>query len=159
MNAWWQNLPPRERRLVIGGAILIGLTILWLFIWKPLANRHQLLQQDLQDAQATYLQMQQQRTAILAAQGKSGTQPANTGGSLHGNVITEIKQYQLDGAGTSTEEKDKDTVILKLEGKPFDPLAQFLARMESSYAARPSRMTLKPAKGTGTVDAEITLER
>lgn len=151
--------PPRERRLVIIGAILIGLTLVWLFIWKPLASRHQLLQQDLQDAQATRLQMQQQRTTLLTAQGTTGNQPANTGGSLHSNVINELKQFQLDGTGTGTEEKDKDTVILKLEGKPFDPLAQFLATMETRYAARTSRMTLKPAKDTGTVDAEITLER
>ncbi len=85
--------------------------------------------------------------------------PAATGGSLHTAVIAALKQFQLDGAGTTSEEKDKKTVNLKLEAKPFDTLAQFLALMETQHAANTTSMTLKPAAKAGTVDAQITLER
>ncbi|QLQ33147.1 MAG: type II secretion system protein M [Candidatus Thiothrix singaporensis] len=50
MKTWWNSLAPRERQLVMAGAILIGLTLVWLFVWRPLASHHQLLQQDLADA-------------------------------------------------------------------------------------------------------------
>ena len=42
MKAWWQNLAASERRLVMIGMGLIGLTVLWLFLWKPLAAHHEL---------------------------------------------------------------------------------------------------------------------
>ncbi len=69
MKAWWQNLAASERRLVLIGAILIGLTMLWLFLWKPLAAHHQLLQQDLEDAQAAHAEMQNQRAEVLKLRG------------------------------------------------------------------------------------------
>jgi type II secretory pathway component PulM len=159
MKAWWQNLAGNERRLVLMGAILIGLTMLWLFLWKPLAAHHQLLQQDLADAQAAHAQMQQQRAEILKLRGTSPNSPTAATGSLHTAVIAALKQFQLDGAGTTSEEKDKKTVNLKLEAKSFDTLAQFLALMETQHAANTTSMTLKPAAKPGTVDAQITLER
>jgi type II secretory pathway component PulM len=159
MKAWWQNLAASERRLLSIGAVLIGLTLLWLFVWKPLSAHHQLLQQDLADAQAAHAEMQRQRAEILALRGASPNAPAAASGSLHTSVIAALKQFQLDGTGTSSEEKNKNTVTLKLEAKPFDTLAQFLAAMESQYATNTTSMTLKPADKPGTVDAQITLER
>ncbi len=158
MNAWWQSLNEREKRLVGFAGALVLFALLWVLVWKPLMSRHRLLQQDLADAQEVNAQMQQQRDEILALRGASAT-TVNTTGSLHTGVINTLKQYQLDGAGTSTEEKDKDTVILKLEGKAFDALAQALTQLENQLAARPSNMSLKPAGKPGTVDAQITLER
>lgn len=159
MKTWWQNLAARERQLVMMGAILIGLTLLWLFVWKPLANHRHLLQQDLEDALAANADMQSRRGEILSLRGMGAAAPAASSGSLHTGVIAALKQYQLDGENTTTEENDKNTVNLKLESKPFDALAQFLAAMETQQAAHSTRMTLKPAGKPGTVDAQITLER
>ena len=158
MNAWWQSLNAREKRLVGFAGALVLFALLWVLVWKPLMSRHRLLQQDLADAQEVNAQMQQQRDEILALRGASAA-TVNTTGSLHTGVINTLKQYQLDGAGTSTEEKDKDTVILKIEGKAFDAFAQALAQLESQLAAHPTSMSLKPASKPGTVDAQITLER
>ncbi|QQZ29386.1 type II secretion system protein M [Thiothrix subterranea] len=159
MKAWWQNLAANERRLLSIGAALIGLTLLWLFVWKPLSAHHQLLQQDLEDAQAAHAEMQRQRAEIFALRGAASNAPTATNGSLHTSVIAALKQFQLDGTDTSSEEKNKNTVTLKLKTKPFDTLAQFLAAMETQYAANTTSMTLKPADKPGTVDAQITLER
>lgn len=159
LSVWWQNLPGRERRLMLAGAVLIGFTALFLFIGKPLYHHYQQLQQDLTDARTAQMQMQQQRNTILSLQGNGDNTPAITGGSLHTAVISELKQLQLDGTGTSTEEKDKDTVTLKLEDKPFDTLILFLGNLETRYAAHATRMTLQPAKQTGAVNADLDLER
>ena len=159
MKAWWKNLAASERRLVMMGAGLIGLTVLWLFLWKPLAAHHELLQLDLADAQAAHTEMQSQRGEVLALRGASpGAAPASNG-SLHTAVIAALKQFQLDGAGTTSDEKDKKTVNLKLEAKPFDTLVKFLAAMETQQAANTTSMSLKPADKPGTVDAQITLQR
>lgn len=158
MNVWWQNLAARERRLVLFGISLIVLTALWLFVWKPLSNYRQLLQQDVADARAAHSEMQARRAEILALRNNGNAAPA-TNGSLHTAVISTLERFQLDGNGTSSEETDKNTVSLTLEGKPFDALAQFLAAIESEQAAKTTRMTLKPAAKPGTVDAQLTLER
>lgn len=159
MKSWWQNLNKRERNLVLLAAILASIALAWTLVWKPLARYHTFLQQDLQDARDIRAQMQQQRTAIARLQSSPDQQQPAQGGSLDSTVNHLLKQHQLDGAGTSSEEQDRDTVALKLDGKPFDNLIRFLAQMESQHATHATSMTLKPAEATGLVDAQITLQR
>lgn len=159
MKAWWNNLNQRERGLVMIAALLVMLALLWMLIGKPLYNHHRLLQQDLADAQAIQQQLQQQRSDIMKLRGGGTSQPVTSNGSLHSAVIDALKQFQLDGEGSSSEGKTRDSVTMKMENKPFDALARFLSHMDTRYAARVTRMTLKPADKTGAVDAEITLER
>jgi type II secretory pathway component PulM len=159
MKVWWDTIAASERRLLLIGAGLIGLTVLWLFVWRPLAAHHQLLQLDVETAQAAQTEMQSQRGEILALRGTSPGAIAASNGSLHTAVIAALKQFQLDGTGTTSDEKDKKTVNLKLEAKPFDTLVKFLAAMETQQAANTTNMSLKPAAKPGTVDAQITLQR
>jgi len=155
MKQWWQNLTQREQRLVMAGAALIGLTLLWQLVWKPLVGQQQFLQDELATAQQINTTLQQRHTT---QQGSASAAP-DTSGNLHSTVTSTLKQYQLDGRGVSSEEKDEHTVRLKLEAKPFDQLVQFLSTMERQHAAHASSMTLTPTKDAGLVDAEITLER
>lgn len=160
MNAWWQGLNKRERNLVLTAAAFALLALGWMLIWKPLAQYKTFLKQDLQEAQEVHLQMQQQRAEILKLRGESNNnQPATNSGSLYTGVLSLMKQHRLDGDGASSEERDRDTVTIKLENKPFDSLVRLLAQAESRFAAHATSMSLKPAKAAGLVDAQITLQR
>lgn len=159
MNAWWQGLNKRERNLVLAAVAFVLLALGWMLVWKPLAQYKTYLKQDLQEAQEVHLQMQQQRAEILKLHGESTNQPVANSGSLYTGVLSLMKQYRLDGEGASSEERDSDTVTLKLESKPFDALIRLLAQAESRFAAHATSMTLKPTKEAGLVDAQITLQR
>ncbi len=158
MNAWWQGLNKRERNLVIATAVFTLLALGWMLIWKPLAQYKTLLKMDIEDAQETHLLMQQQRAEILKLRNAGNNQPT-TAGSLYTGILGLLKQNKLDGEGASSEEKNRDTVTLKLEDKSFDSLVRLLSQAERRFAAHASSMTLKPAKEAGLVDAQITLER
>lgn len=159
MKAWWNTLNTRERRLVLLAALLASLTALWLLVGKPLLAHRQSLQQDLEAARAIHGELQARRTEILSLRQGEGTAANSNTGSLHSGIIATLARFQLDGTGTRSEETDKNTVNLKLENKPFDALAQFLAAVTTEQAARITYMTLKPASRPGTVDAELTLQR
>lgn len=159
MKAWWQSLNTRERRLVTIAAALLAMIFLWLLIWKPLARHYTFLQQDLQVARDANQQMQQQRGEILSARGASPDAVPLSSENLYSAVTNLLKQHQLDGEGSSSDSQERDKVRIKLTGKPFDALARFLDQMEHQYAAHVSSMTLKPAKESGLIDAEILLQR
>lgn len=159
MNAWWQNLNTREKRLVILAAVLLGTALLWLVVAKPLLQHNQLLKQDIEDARGIQAQLQKQAGQISQLNRNGAAKQQTFSGSLHNQVIKTLKQHQLDGSGTSSESNGADSVTLKLEAKPFDALIQALAQLEGRYAIRITRMKLEPADKTGTVDADITLER
>lgn len=159
MNTWWQNLNSRERRLVVLAGSLLAIALLWVLVGKPLASRYKLLQQDVQTALELNQQMQQQRGEIEQLRGAASTTPNLSDENLYSAVNKLLKQHQLDGEGTSADEKDNNQVSLKLDGKPFDTLIRFLAQLENEYAAHTTSMTLKPTDKSGMVDAEILLQR
>lgn len=156
MNAWWQSLSTREKRLTAVAIGLLALLLVWLLVVKPLIKRQQLFQQDLANAKTINQTLHSQRANILQARGKSTT-PANS--NLYSVVASTLKQYQLDGEGTSSEEKEQNNVLIKLNGKPFDTLMRFLDQMEREHAALTSSITIKATGKAGLVDAEIVLQR
>lgn len=151
MKQWWQSLNQREQYLVQGGAVLVGLVLLWLWVWQPVTAYNGNLQTALANAIADNATLRKQQ----AAHPNGNDTAPDTSSNLQRAVGNVLKQYQLTGKNMSSE---GNTITLKLEAAPFDPLVQFLATMERQYAAHTSA-TLTPAKGAGLVDADITLGR
>jgi type II secretory pathway component PulM len=138
-------------------ATLLAAMLLWLAVWKPLAGHYRFLQQDLQIAREASQQMQQQRGKVLQTRASSPAAVSNE--NLYSAVTKLLKQQQLDGEGSSLNDEEGDKVRIKLTGKPFDGLVRFLDQVERDYAAHAVSMTLKPAKDSGLIDAEILLQR
>lgn len=158
MNVWWQSLNAREKRLTAAAMGLLALLLVWLLVVKPLIKRQQLFQQDLANAQTINQTLNSQRANILQSRGK-GAAPPNSNTNLYSAVAETLKQHQLDGEGTSSEEKEQNNVRIKLDGKPFDALMRFLDQMEREHAALTSSMTIKATGKGGLADAEIVLQR
>ena len=157
MKVWWQNLNERERLWVTLAGVLVAAMLLWLTLGKALLGHYQLLQHDLTTAREVQQKMQQQRDTIMQARGKPAV--AASGENLYAAVAGLLAQYQLDGAGSNSQEKDENAVGLTLTGKPFDAVIRFLAHLEREYGAYVVSMTLKPTDKGGLVDAEIQLKR
>ena len=157
MNVWWQNLNGRERLWVMLAGGLIAAMLLWLTLGKALLGHYQLLQHDLTTARDVQQKMQQQRDTIMQAHGKPAVSASAE--NLYTAVTALLVQYQLDGTGSNSQEKDENTVSLTLTGKPFDAVVRFLAQLEREYGAYAVSMTLKPTDKGGLVDAEIQLKR
>jgi general secretion pathway protein M len=159
MNAWWHNLSPSEKRLMLLGGLAIGLTLIWLFVIKPAYRYYSDLQWDVNAAKEVQSKLQQNRNKIQAFNQQANPQAPDDGQSLQSLVLNELRQFQLVGSDTATEDKDKNAVDLKLTNKPFDAIIQLMGKLESQYQVRATSMTLKPANEAGRVDAQIALER
>ncbi|MGL4185529.1 MAG: type II secretion system protein GspM [Thiotrichaceae bacterium] len=159
MNAWWQNLNPSEKRLMLLGSIAIGLTLLWLFVLKPAYRYYSDLQWDVNAAKEVQSKLQQNRNKIQAFNQQANPQVPDDGQSLQSLVLNELRQFQLAGSDTATEDKDKNAVELKLSNKPFDSVIQLVGKLESQYQVHATSMTLTPAREAGRVDAQIALQR
>ena len=103
--------------------------------------------------------MQQNRNKIQAFNQQANPQAPDDGQSLQSLVLNELRQFQLAGSDTATEDKDKNAVELKLSNKPFDSVIQLVGKLESQYQVHATSMTLTPAREAGRVDAQIALQR
>lgn len=71
MRQYWNGLSPRERLMVSGGGLVLGLALLYALLWQPLIDGRNRLQKLLPRQQQTLRQVQQLVGQIQAQQ--SGT--------------------------------------------------------------------------------------
>lgn len=153
MKHWWQNLNERERLWVLVAGVLVIAMLLWLTLGKALSHHYQALQHNVTKAREIQQTMQQYRASLAHTPGKA--MPEN----LYAVVAGLLAQYQLDGEGSSSQEKEKNVISLSLTAKPFDAVIRLLAHLERDYNTYAVSMTFKPSDKSGLVDAEIQLKR
>lgn len=136
-QAWWPELEPREQRLIVIGAVLVALALLW---WVALAPALRTLssapaehaQLDTQLQQMTNLQTQ---AKALQSQPRASRDDAMR--ALEASVRTNLgpnAQMQPAGAG--------EGVTIALRGAPADALAQWLTQARSNARAVPREVHL-----------------
>ena len=50
ISAWWNGLSERDRRVLLIGAVVVAIFLVWSFVWHPLAMRRALLSEQLDGA-------------------------------------------------------------------------------------------------------------
>jgi len=68
--AWWQGLAERERRMLAVGAAVVALLLGWSFVWYPLAQARDSLQQRVARERTDLAWMQQTAGEFAALRSK-----------------------------------------------------------------------------------------
>lgn len=151
------KLAPRERLLVVVGAAVLAVLVLYLAIWEPLLKAHQRRSEALADARAL---AQRIETAAALAASRRGA-----GGDRNANLLAVIDQssrqptlgkapsrLQPDGSG------DK-SVKVWFEDVPFDNLLRWLGELQTRYEISVASAEISRGSAPGTVGAQLTLSR
>ena len=157
MKDWFMGLELRERRLVAGGAIVLGLLMLYLMIWEPAAVAYTDLKENVAAQQETLDWMKQasRKVKVLSASARGGAQ------GLGGRSLLAVvdQSARADGLGPAIKRVEPDGskgVKIWLEGAAFDPMVLWLGKLSSTYLIEPSVITIEP-QGAGRVNARLTL--
>lgn len=160
MKAWFDNLAPRERVLVLAAAAVLGAAVFFLGVWEPL------------DRAVAEQRERVQRERSLAAWMAGVAAEAD---SLHGtgrqapvrgrdeSLLSLIDQTSREaGLGEAVQRiqpESDDRAAVTLEGAGFDELVFWLRDLESEYGIRPTALTVNRGEEPGTVSARMTLRR
>lgn len=156
MRAWLADLEPRERIMVLGGAILAVTIVWWGLIWTPLSDRTT----DLTDAVASKQRMLAtlQRARALAA--PSGPQiDASTRQSLVLLVDQTHRSYGLEGSLIRNQPDGNDGIRVTFQDAAFDGLIAWLGTMQTGYGVAVESATIDGARNTGVINATVVLRR
>jgi len=157
MKEWFEGLDARERQLVIGGAGLLLLLLLYTMIWEPIAGSYRDLQEDVAEQTQTLAWMQQAAAQIRGLQ-RNG---AGGAGGLGGRSLLSVvdQSARTGGLGDSIKRIEPDGskgVKMWLEGVAFDPMILWLGELIRTYQIETSLITIEP-QGGGRVNARLTL--
>lgn len=153
----YNELAPRERRMVALAAAVVLVTILYLVIWEPLAQARQARAEAL--AQAREVAQQLEVAAASAAANRGGNTPVQGRGQSLLTVVDQAARASTLGKPLSRLQPDGDTKVRAwIEDVPFDGLLRWLADLQTRYGISIENAEIE-ARGNGTVSARLSLER
>ncbi len=159
MKAWWTGLQPRERSILLAGAVVLACLVLWMAIWEPIANERARLRAEV-TALATDLAWMEQvsdqvRRRAAAQRDVPGATPA--GGSVltlvevsatAAGIRQQIERVQPEGQGAR----------LWFDQVGFDQLIRWLGELESRHGLQVTQLAVDVAADGGMVSARLLVE-
>jgi len=157
MSSWWQILSRRERTMLMGLAVALGLFLIWFALMRPLFAYRASGELALQSAQSTAILVD--RATTNAGSGNGGGQGAVTGPALRGIITTSassndipVSAFQLSQSGAS--------VIISIENIQANRLYGWLGQLETERNIRVTEARISRARfGESTVQARLTLSQ
>lgn len=155
MRAWLQSLAPRERAVVLGGAVAVVAVLVYLLAIEPALQAYEARQQRVA---ALERELEWMRSAAAELQGLGGTTAAgDRARPPYLAVDRALREAGLPRPQT-LEPVGAGGARLELEGVAFDALVRVLDRLRARDGLHVTRARFRRS-GPGRVDAGVTLER
>lgn len=152
---WFNQYNPREQLIILLGAACLLLYVLYLSVWRPLAEQQQQLQLQNQRAQETLVNVK-----VLADQYKQLQQTGATSQSSENLNLSQIVDRSVASNQLSMKRyqpaADGDAQI-RFENMPFDNLLSWLDQMENRYGLLIKDLTVSPGSQVGLVNLSVRL--
>lgn len=160
MKAWWAGLAPRERRILVLGAVALGLILAWVAVWEPLLQGRSALRSDVARLSAEAVWMEQVADDVRRRARLEQRSPALPGAG--GSVLTLI-EVSANAAGLRSAltrvQPEGEGARLIIDAVGFDALMGWLAELELRQGLRVSELMIEGQQAAGQVSARLLLER
>ncbi len=158
MKAWWEQLQPRQRLLLIIAAGVIGAVLVYTQVWEPLdgAREQQRNRVAQQQALADWLEAVTPVAEQLRREG-SQLDESLADRSLLGRVDETARAAGLAGAVQRIEPGSDDQVRVWMDDAPFPVLMEWLTTLAAEQGIRVEQMTADRADEAGSANVRLTL--
>jgi general secretion pathway protein M len=159
LRTWWNGLQARERRMLCGGAIVVGLLLGWALLWYPLAHARADLEKRVahQREDLAWVRQASAEARELHTQGAHG-RAERQGKSLLALADVSARGAGLAGALKRVEPAGGKSVRLSFEVADFDVLMNWLDALARDYGVQATDFSADKVEGLGLVNARATLE-
>lgn len=159
LKEWWLNLPLREKQGVMVGGSLLGIFIIYQFIWTPSLDRVIELRSRIARDQKMLVWME----AVDKEIQKNASESHNTVSSaspvtLLGTLQKQISNAGLDQSLTQLKQASNETVAMHFQKVDFDKLVQLLTTVLKESNVSISQMSAISDNSPGTVNADVMLK-
>ena len=156
MKEWFDSLEARERRIMLVGAVVLLLVIIYFLGWEPFINRLHELRESTQKKQLDVAWMQNAAQQVKQLQARN-TAPAQLGAgqSLLGVIDRTAKLKKLGDSVKRVQPDGSSKARVSLESANFDVVIAWLEELERRYGVGIETITFEKREEPGLVDARI----
>ena len=153
VRAWYAGLEPRERRVLVGGAIAVAALVLIGGVLLPL---HGAVATAVSRSERRREDLAWMRAHANAVRAGSASVRAPIDGPPLVLIDRSARDAGLANALRGTEPAGRG-IRVRLEGAPFDAMMVWLGRLDQRYGVTVEAITVDHGAHPGTVDASVTL--
>jgi len=159
MREWLEGLDSQERLLVMAGAALLVVFLVFVLVWLPVRSGYSNIKTSVAEQRDTAAWMQRSVQQLAELKRSGGTAPAGLGGrSLLAVTDSTARAGGLGDALKRVEPEGRDNVRVWLDGASFDVLVKWLATLGSTHGIQVDSATLERTETAGRVNARLTLQ-
>lgn len=151
MNRHWQERTPRERRVLVAGAVVLAGVLLWVGAWEPLERKRAALRQEVADNAAALAWL---RPAVADREAAGAL--VEDDASLLARVDATARTHGVQAQLSSIEPEGPRRIRLQFADVPFDALARWLAAL-ADQGVTVDELSLQRSPGAGRVQARLAL--
>lgn len=158
LKARFMELHPRERIVVVAGAVLVLLTAVYMLALAPLYRA-------INERDARVMQKQQDLAWMQSVASRlstmSSVQPtaASSGESMVVLIANSATSSNVSGALTGQTPDGPNGVRVRFEGVSFDALVVWLGALQKDYGVSVTAAEINRTSQSGQVNANLTLAR
>jgi general secretion pathway protein M len=160
MTEWWQNCRPRERLILLAGAITVAAFVYYVALWQPAQQGVVDKQQRLAHLRDDAMWMEQAAEQYQKLSRDEASKP--TGSANEALYALADRTARKAGLGDSIQgiaPESESQVRVKLRDADFDTLVTWLGRLRDDFRIHTPSVTIERTPASGRVNARLDLQR
>jgi general secretion pathway protein M len=157
--SWWNAQSERDRRVLMIGAAIVSLFLVWSFVWHPLAVRRALLSEQLDGARRDLASMRVAQAEVERLRNAGVRSRADRQGkSLLALADVTARGAGLEGVLKRLEPVAAHSVRASFEFASFDALIGWMEGLARDYGVQITDFSADRVDAAGLVNARVTLD-
>jgi general secretion pathway protein M len=161
MKNWFESLESREQIFVLGGGIVVVISLFFALIWVPLDKGHAALESSVVTWERSLAELRPLKGLQQTSGSGGGASRVNTQQTPVVIVDSTLRARGLDRSLKRSQPTTSNGIRVEFEGVAFDDLVLWLNDLSNQYAMHVASGSMSTANraGPGRVNATLTLER
>jgi len=160
MKQWFMMLNSREKTLVSLALVIVPLMLLWMLVMRPMLNKHDQLQQRIQDRSQQLSRMRQQTNEFKTLNAGGGQRSSvRSRGNPQQKIESALRNWRLRPNLGVMNASGSKTVKLNLQNAEADNVMRFLHDLETRYGFAVKNLSMKPTSEVGLSNVSLTVEQ
>ena len=162
MKNWYENLEAREQIIVLVGAVIVMVALIYSLVWIPVDKRHTQVANSVTNWERSLVELRPLRSLAASSSVRDGA--ASVCSSQQAPIIIvdqTLRSRGLEQYRRRSQPTTANGIRVEFENVAFDELVLWLGDLSQQHAMQVQAGSLSQASqaGTGRINASLTLER
>jgi general secretion pathway protein M len=162
MKDWYENLEAREQIVILVGAVVVAIALLYGFVWVPIDKGHAQVASSVSNWERSLAELRPLRSLVASGDQSGGTVAVTSGQQAPIIIVDQtLRSRGLEQYRRRSQPTTANGIRVEFENVAFDELILWLGDLSDQHAMHVQAGSLSAITqaGPGRINASLTLER